>query len=220
MDITYSMIGADGQQYGPVSLEQIKGWIREGRVTATTQVLRSDVNSWLAAAQYLELGLSQPVAAGAPPTFSSANANTVIANAALERRVKSGAGWFFFIGGVSLVNSIVVMSGNSWRFVIGLGITDIIAGFSARLESAGMTVGILLNLLVLAMFAVFGIFARKGHSWSFILGMICYALDALLFVLLGLQMANVIFHGIALVFMFLGLQANMKLKAMQRGAVT
>jgi|SRR5580704_4969972 hypothetical protein len=222
MEVTYKMIGADGQQYGPVGLEQIKGWIGEGRVTVGTQVLRSDVNSWLLAAQYAELGLAQAQtapAAGAPVPFSAGNPVAVIERANLARRVRSGAGWFFFVGAFSLINSIVMVSGNNMRFVVGLGITDLITLFSSRLESAGMAIGFALNVLVLAIFVCFGIFARKGHSWSFIVGMVCYAADGLIFLVLGVQMMSVVFHGVALVFMFLGLQANLKLKAMQRGAV-
>lgn len=221
MDITYKMIGSDGLQYGPVTIEQLKGWITEGRVTAATQVLRSDVNSWLPAAQYVELGLNQPPLGAAPPMpFSAANPAATMERANLERRIRSGAGWFFFIGIFSVVNAIVVMSGQNWRFVIGLEITDIIAAFSSSgtLGGAGMAVGIGLDVLVLAVFMVFGIFARKKHTWSFIAGMLCYAGDTLLLLLLGAQMMNLVFHGIALVFMFLGLLANMKLKALQRGA--
>ena len=219
MDITYTMIGADGRQYGPVSGEQMQGWVREGRVTATTQVLRSDVKSWLAAAQYTELGLAQvpPAATGTPATFAAANPAAMVERLNLERRIRSGAGWFLFIGVFSLVNSIVVMTGNNWRFVIGLGITDIITAFSSTLGSAGMAVGLTLDLVVLALFAGFGFFARRKHSWSFIVGMICYALDGLLLLMLGAQTMNLVFHGLALVFMFLGLQANLKLKAMNRG---
>jgi GYF domain 2 len=222
MDINYKMIGADGQQYGPVTMEQIKDWIREGRVTAATQVLRSDVNSWLPAVQYTELGLAQvpPMPApGAPAPLSAGNPAAVIERANLARRVRSGAGWFIWVGVFSLVNSIVLMTGNSWRFIVGLGITDVIAYFSSRLESAGMAVGFVLDLLVLAVFVVFGIFARKGHSWSFIAGMVCYTADGCLFFLLGMPMASILFHGIVLVFMFMGLQANIRLKALQRGAV-
>ena len=34
----YRVIGADGQQYGPVSAEQIRQWMVEGRVNAQTLV--------------------------------------------------------------------------------------------------------------------------------------------------------------------------------------
>jgi len=179
------------------------------------------LNSWLPAAQYTELGLSpaQPAVAGAPPGFAASNPTAIMAVANLERRVKSGAGWFFFVGAFSLINSLVLMSGNAWQFLIGLAVTQLITIFSSNLGNGGMMVGLLLNLAVLAVFVVFGIFARKGHSWSFIAGMVCYAADGALFVVLGAQMGNVVFHGIALVFMFLGLQANLKLKAMRKGAI-
>jgi hypothetical protein len=221
MDITYKMIGSDGQQYGPITLEQIKDWVREGRVTAATQVLRSDINSWLPASQYTELALAQslPMPTGAPTPFSVNNPATAVAIANLERRVKSAAGWFFFIGAFSLINSIVLMSGKGIRFVVGLGVTDIISIFASRLENAGMIIGLALDLLVLGVFVFFGIFARKGHSWSFIAGMLCYAADAGLFLLLRMEMISVLFHGLVIFFIFSGLQANIKLKAFRRGAV-
>ena len=58
METTYAMIGSDGQQYGPATLAQIKTWINEGRIGSQTQVWRSDTNTWLAASQYVELGLA------------------------------------------------------------------------------------------------------------------------------------------------------------------
>jgi hypothetical protein len=222
MENTYTMIGADGQQYGPVTQAQLMGWIREGRVTAATQILRSDVNSWLPAAQYTELGLAQPpvMPAGAPPAISAAAPLNNVATANLVRRAKSGAGWFFFIGVLSAVNSVILMMGSNTRFVVGLGVTDIIASFSHEMGSAGMVIGLLLDALVLAVFMAFGYFAKKGHSWSFIVGMVCYAADGCILLLLAPEMMSVLFHGLALVFIFLGLMANVKLKAMQRGGVT
>ena len=222
MEITYMMVGADGQQYGPVTQPQLMGWIREGRVTAATQILRSDVNSWLPAVQYTELGLSQPppMSGGAPPAISAASSLNNVAVANLVRRAKSGAGWFYFIGVLSAVNSIVLVTGGNWHFLVGLGVTDIIALLAHNMGSAGMVIALSLDALVLAVFMTFGYFAKKGHSWSFIVGMICYVADAGILLVVGAEMMNLVFHGIALVFIFLGLMANIKLKAMQRGTVT
>jgi hypothetical protein len=219
MEITYMMVGADGQQYGPVTQQQLMGWIREGRVTAATLILRSDVNSWLPAAQYTELGLSQPMpmSSGAPPAISAAAPLNNVATANLVRRAKSGAGWFYFIGVFSAINSIVLLMGHPVRFVVGLGITDEIMAFGSGFGSGGLAVCLALDALVLAIFVTFGFFAKKGHSWSFIVGMVCYFLDAGLR-LLEQDVIGVLFHGLGLVFMFLGLMANTKLKAMQRGA--
>ena len=38
----------------------------------------------------------------------------------LENQFKSGAGWFFIIAGLSIVNSIIILSGGSWSFIVGL----------------------------------------------------------------------------------------------------
>jgi uncharacterized RDD family membrane protein YckC len=55
MEANYKIIGGDGREYGPVNLEELKAWIRDGRVGRQTQVWRSDMGSWLAASQYQEL---------------------------------------------------------------------------------------------------------------------------------------------------------------------
>lgn len=79
MDVQYKIIGGDGREYGPASLEEMKSWIREGRVAGTTMVWRSDSQSWLPATQFLEF---QPeIGAGKgvvpPPQFGESYFETV-----------------------------------------------------------------------------------------------------------------------------------------------
>ncbi|MEO7677838.1 MAG: RDD family protein, partial [Verrucomicrobiota bacterium] len=57
METNYKIIGGDGREYGPVTLDEIKAWIRDGRIGRTTQIWRSDLGTWLPAAQYQELEL-------------------------------------------------------------------------------------------------------------------------------------------------------------------
>ena len=56
MEITYKIIGGDGVEYGPVAVDELKHWVLDGRVVATTQVWRSDLSRWAPAAKYNELG--------------------------------------------------------------------------------------------------------------------------------------------------------------------
>lgn len=42
----YKIIGADGREYGPVSADQLRQWITEGRVSADTQVLPEGGAGW------------------------------------------------------------------------------------------------------------------------------------------------------------------------------
>jgi uncharacterized RDD family membrane protein YckC len=55
MEEEYKIIGGDGAEYGPASLDELKTWIGDGRVAGSTQVWRSDVAHWTPAARYAEL---------------------------------------------------------------------------------------------------------------------------------------------------------------------
>jgi hypothetical protein len=138
---------------------------------------------------------------------------------ALEHQIKSGTNWFFFIAGLSLVNSIIYLSGGTLNFVVGLGITQFIDGFTGGLsEAMGGSVlvtliGLALDLLVAGAFVAFGVFARRKQQWALITGMILYALDGLFLLALGSWFA-VAFHAFALWGLWRGLQALRQLLAL------
>ena len=143
----------------------------------------------------------------------------------IEKRFEGGANWFFWIAGLSLVNTIIVMGGGTITFIVGLGITQIIDAFIAvfketmQVSSVSATilnlVGFSLVVGVLSVFVLFGILARKQYQWAFIIGMIIYALDGLIFLAVGDTM-SVGFHVFALFGLFGGLQALRKLKAIEQ----
>ncbi len=53
----YKIIGGDGREYGPVTLDELKSWIREGRISRDSLIARSDVGVWLSAEKFSELQL-------------------------------------------------------------------------------------------------------------------------------------------------------------------
>ncbi len=55
MDFTYKIVGGDGREYGPVSLDDLHAWIHAGRVEVGTPTLRSDLATWKPADDYVEL---------------------------------------------------------------------------------------------------------------------------------------------------------------------
>src|SRR5690349_15552832 len=134
MESNYLIIGGDGAQYGPITLEQLKAWIRDGRVSRDTKVQRSDQQAWMAAAQFAELDFA--------PAASPSRAVTperVEATAVSERKIKSGAGWFYWIAGLSLINSVIAATGAGWAFIVGLGVTQFIDAFAHGFESSAAT---------------------------------------------------------------------------------
>jgi uncharacterized RDD family membrane protein YckC len=56
MQAEYKIIGGDDLEYGPATLEELKSWIRDGRVAGMTKVWRNDRATWLPAGSYAELG--------------------------------------------------------------------------------------------------------------------------------------------------------------------
>jgi hypothetical protein len=72
----YKIIGADGKQYGPVTLEQMRQWIAQGRINAQTRVQEASGAEWKTAAEFPELGLTAAagtaVGASSPPPISTA----------------------------------------------------------------------------------------------------------------------------------------------------
>src|SRR5258706_7852157 len=149
MGTTYKLLGGDGKEYGPVTLEQLQSWLKEGRVTAATQILRSDLNVWHPASDYGELGLGE-APAPAPSTESGVNRPDQGGHPAesveFERRIRSGGSWFYWIAGLSLANTIVSASGGGVGFVIGLTITQVIDHFVRGAEGGAKAVALVLNV--------------------------------------------------------------------------
>ncbi|HEX5218515.1 MAG TPA: GYF domain-containing protein [Verrucomicrobiae bacterium] len=207
MDLTYKVRGADGSEYGPATLEQLNSWMREGRVHAQSEILRSDQNTWATAVSFPELSIStQAVPAPIAPVSAGAN------DAATLAQLKSGASWFYWIAALSLVNSIVAFTGSDWRFIIGLGITQLFDAIGHEIASGGKIVALVLDLITAGVFILFGVFANKGHLWAFIVGMVLFALDGLIF-LLAQDWIGVAFHVFVLYCLFRGVQACRQLKA-------
>lgn len=211
MELTYKTRGADGKEYGPVSLDQLTAWLREGRVSPQSEVMRSDMDYWSPAASFTELQGAAPPAVQPVSAHATAGAGAVSDNdPATIAQMKSGASWFF--AALSLVNSISAFTGGDWRFFLGLGITTIIDLFGQRVEGSGKIIALVLSLIVAGVLILFGVLAGKRHTWAFIVGMALFALDGLIF-LLDQDWIGVAFHAFVLYCFFRGLQACRTLNA-------
>jgi len=72
----YKIIGADQKQYGPITADQIRQWISEGRVNGQTMVCAEGSNDWKPLSQFPEFGFTaNPPTPGYPGGFGS-SANT------------------------------------------------------------------------------------------------------------------------------------------------
>ena len=64
----YRIIGADGSEYGPITADQLRAWIAEGRANAQTKALAEGATQWKPLTEYLEFA---PLLARAPPPGSA-----------------------------------------------------------------------------------------------------------------------------------------------------
>jgi Domain of unknown function (DUF4190)/GYF domain 2 len=67
----YKLIGSDGREYGPVSLDRIQQWVAEGRINARTQVQAAGSEGWLRATQIPEISSMLAARSGAPGALSA-----------------------------------------------------------------------------------------------------------------------------------------------------
>src|SRR5215213_2585545 len=132
-------------------------------------------------------------------------------NHELASQARGGASWFYWIAGLSVVNSLIFLFGGNWSFFAGLGVTQIIDAIVFQLnqsESVSVIkiIGFVINLVIAGIFFVCGLWANKLQIWAFVGGMILYLLDGLLLLLIGAYLPAA-FHAFVLFMIFRGLSA-------------
>ena len=155
------------------------------------------------------LGLSSPRSIDPLPTASEA------AQAETTAALHKGANWLFLIGGLSVVNTVSLISGSQWLFLGGLGVTEFAAAIAMQFGTRGQLIALFVNLWATAFFVCLGIFARKGQKWAFITGMALYAADALVVLFLQ-QWIMLLFHGFVFFRLYQGFSSCNELHAFDK----
>jgi len=127
----------------------------------------------------------------------------------LEAQRRSGGQWFYWVAGLSLINSVLALTGQEWHFILGLGVTQLVQELSQQSGAAGLKAG-LVGLGVIGLFTVLGHRAVQGYRWAFVLGMTLFALDGVIFLLVQ-DWVGVGFHVFALVMILRGYSAARRL---------
>ena len=132
-------------------------------------------------------------------------------------RIKRGANWFYWIAGLSVINSIAFAAGGNFHFLAGLGVTEVMDAIvdvfvQQGAPSAFRALAIVFDLIAVMGFALCGYFASRPSRTAFIIGIGFYFLDALIVLLLG-DMFMAAFHAFALYSLIRGFLASRELKA-------
>lgn len=150
-------------------------------------------------------------APGQAPQVVTAEQKLQASLAVLARRTANGGNWFYWIGGMSLLNTIIGLANGHMSFLTGLGVTQLFDHSKGSLAVLALPI----SLFFACVYALFGYFACRSALWAFVTGITLYSLDLLLCLALGF-IPGVLFHGFALFCIVQGLKALMqaqKLKA-------
>ena len=109
-------------------------------------------------------------------------------------RMSTGPACFYWIAALTLLNAVVVISGGSLHFVIGLGVTAPVDARARELGVVGTALDLLINGTIAGIFWVLGNLAGKRIQWAFIAGMVLYGLDGL-FLLAAKDILSVALHA-------------------------
>jgi hypothetical protein len=128
-------------------------------------------------------------------------------------RLRSGARWFYWVAGLSLVNTAAAFTGGHMHFVMGLGITQLVDLVGRKAGAAATLPALVIDLMIAGAFFVFGLWSSRCNQFAFGVGMLLYAADcALLFV--AHDWLSVAFHGLALFYMYRGFAAAQQLRGL------
>jgi hypothetical protein len=145
----------------------------------------------------------------------------------LENQMKGGINNFFWIAGLSLVNTFFYLTNGAINFAIGLGITQLIDGIAqAYAKDVGSTnsavvssIAIIIDLALAGMFILFGVLGRKRFGKVILFGAVLYTMDALIFLMVG-DWSGLFIHVLILVGLARGYFALKELNKLEEGYST
>lgn len=135
--------------------------------------------------------------------------------AELNQRYLSGANWFYWIAGVTIITSLITFFGGGWRFLFSLGITQLIDAVSLHIGGAAQVVALVLDILVTALFVGLGWLANRKMLGAYIAGMVAFALDGVLSLLVQ-EWLSVLAHGFVLYYLIRGFIAGRELAELEK----
>jgi len=128
-------------------------------------------------------------------------------------RLRSGARWFYWVAGLSLVNTAAAFAGGHIHFMVGLGITQVVDAVARKAGAAATLPALVIDVMTAGVFLAIGLWSSRCNQFAFGIGMLLYAADGAL-LLVAHDGLSVAFHGLALFFMYRGFAAAQQLRSL------
>ena len=155
-------------------------------------------------------------AVGAPDGTGAAVSGQDLLRFQLLQRRGSGGAWFYWVGGASILNTILGAAGTQWGLAVGLGVTYLIDGLAEGLSNTVRTpiYAVIIDVAIAGGFLLIGRAARRGNLGWYAVGTVLYLLDGLLFVL-AQDLLGIAVHAIAIYGLISGWRAARSLKRIE-----
>jgi hypothetical protein len=166
----------------------------------------------------METTLPAPVA-GTPEAAGTTISSRDLLRFQLMQRRNNGGAWFYWIGGASILNSVLNAAGTAWGLAVGLGLTYLIDGFAEALSDTVRTpiYAFVIDIAIASGFLLIGRAARRGNLSWYGIGIALYLLDGLLFVLVQ-DVIGMAVHGIGVYGLVSGWRATRSLRQLEAPA--
>ncbi len=113
----YKIIGADGKEYGPASVEQIRQWLHEGRANFQSKVRLENQTEWQALGALPEFAADRAAIATSPPPIPPAGDGGVLSKIVPYRNGQALAAYYLAI--FSLIPCVGLLLGLA-GFILGI----------------------------------------------------------------------------------------------------
>jgi hypothetical protein len=136
---------------------------------------------------------------GSGTVYNPRQGNAAPAASAARSGATKGAGFFFLIAGLSVLNTFLVLGHAPFVMALGLAVTRLFG------PDAPMPNLLFINVMAVGVLILLGLFVRHGSKAAFLAGMLLYAGDTALFFIVGdaaLHMPSIVVHVLLLIGMF------------------
>jgi len=165
-----------------------------------------------------ETTLPAPVEGAPDSAGATVSSRDLLKFQLLQRRLNGGA-WFYWIGGASILNSVLNAAGTEWGLAVGLGVTYLIDEIAKVLSTTVRTpiYAVIIDIAIAAGFLLIGRAARRGKLGWYAFGIGLYLLDGLLFVLVQ-DFLGMAVHAIGIYGLISGWRATRSLRQLEAPA--
>jgi hypothetical protein len=154
--------------------------------------------------------LSPPPDTG--PDAQSAEQQEVRRRMLLLRRAKGGINWFYWVAGLTIINTIIFVTGRIPNYFLGLGVAQLVDGYTVAVANGTEIAPLMhwvaaaMDLLLSSIFLLFGYRGQRSYRSWIVAGIVLYTLDGMVFLLLGVWL-GVAFHAFVIYSLVRGLRA-------------